>query len=210
MAWSIARIGLPPALTGVLFSLIYVALTRTTTRFGTPALAALGLGHRIESWLYMIGVGFGAAAAAIVGQNLGAGERGRAMRAGWVITAYATLPALAGAALSLTFPREVAALFTPDAAVVEEAARYLRIVAVAQLFVCAELVLESAMSGAGDTVPPMISSTVLTLLRVPLAAWAAARWGTTGIWWVLSLTAVGRGVAMMALWRLGRWQRKSV
>jgi putative MATE family efflux protein len=209
-AWAIARIGLPPALTGVLFSLIYVALTRTTTRFGTPALAALGLGHRVESWLYMIGVGFGAAAAAIVGQNLGAGERDRAMRAGWVITFYATLPALVGAALSLAIPEHVAALFTPDAAVIAEAARYLRIVAVAQLFVCAELVLESAMGGAGDTVPPMVSSTVLTLLRVPLAAWAAARWGTSGIWWVLSLTAVARGIAMIALWRAGRWQRKSV
>lgn len=209
-AWAIARIGLPPALTGVLFSLIYVAMTRTTTHFGTPALAALGLGHRVESWLYMLGVGFGAAAAAIVGQNLGAGERERAMHAGWVITGYATLPAIAGAVLSLLFPREVAALFTPDAAVIAEAAQYLRIVAVAQLFICAELVLESAMGGAGATVPPMISSTVLTLLRVPLAAWAATRWGTAGIWWVISLTAVGRGVAMMALWRLGRWQRKSV
>jgi putative MATE family efflux protein len=209
-AWAIARIGLPPALTGVLFSLIYVALTRTTTRFGTPALAALGLGHRVESWLYMIGVGFGAAAAAIVGQNLGAGQRERAMRAGWVITAWATVPALLGAAISLAAPHAVAALFTHDPAVIDEAARYLRIVAVAQLFVCAELVLESAMGGAGDSVPPMVTSTVLTLLRVPLAAWAAARWGTTGIWWVLSLTAVGRGVAMIALWRMGRWQRKSV
>ena len=132
------------------------------------------------------------------------------MRAGWVITAYATLPAVLGAALSLAMPDQVAALFTPDAAVIAETARYLRIVAVAQLFVCAELVLESAMGGAGDTIPPVVSSTVLTLLRVPLAAWAASRWGIVGIWWVLSLTAVGRGVAMIALWRAGRWQRKSV
>jgi putative MATE family efflux protein len=209
-AWSIARIGLPPALTGVLFSLIYVALTRTTTRFGTPALAALGLGHRVESWLYMVGIGFGAATAAIVGQSLGAGDKVRAMRAGWVITGWATLPAVLGATLSLTIPHEVAALFTTDPAVIAEAALYLRIAAVAQLFVCAELVLESAMGGAGDTVPPMLTSTVLTLLRVPLAAWAAARWGTAGIWWVIALTAVARGLAMMALWRMGRWQRKSV
>jgi putative MATE family efflux protein len=80
---TVCRVGLPTALTGVLFSAIYVVLTRTTTRFGTPALAALGVGHRIESWFYMIGVGFGAAAAAIVGQNLGAGRPDRAARAGW-------------------------------------------------------------------------------------------------------------------------------
>ena len=32
---AVARIGLPTAATGVVFSLIYVVLTRTTTRFGT-------------------------------------------------------------------------------------------------------------------------------------------------------------------------------
>src|SRR5262245_29153481 len=60
---AVCRIGLPTAVTGVFFSLIYVFLTRTTTKFGTPALAALGIGHRVESWLFMIGVGFGAATA---------------------------------------------------------------------------------------------------------------------------------------------------
>ena len=208
--WAISRIGLPTALTGVMFSLIYVAMTRTTTRFGTPALAALGLGHRVESWLYMIGVGFGAAAAAIVGQNLGARQPERAMRAGWLLTAYATLPAVGAFALVTLYPERVAALFTSDAAVVEETARYLRIASLAQLFVCAELVLEGAMGGAGDTIPPMISSASLTIVRIPLVAWSAERWGTSGIWWVISLTAIARGIAMMALWRMGRWQRKSV
>ena len=46
---SVMRIGLPTAVTGVVFSLIYVMVTRTATPFGTPALAALGIGHRVES-----------------------------------------------------------------------------------------------------------------------------------------------------------------
>ncbi|MHB1225521.1 MAG: MATE family efflux transporter, partial [Gemmatimonadaceae bacterium] len=50
---AICRVGLPTALTGSFFSVIYVLLTRTTTTFGTPALAALGLGHRVESGLDM-------------------------------------------------------------------------------------------------------------------------------------------------------------
>jgi Na+-driven multidrug efflux pump len=76
---TVLRVGLPTAVTGVMFSLIYVFVAREATRFGTPALAALGIGHRVESWLYTIGVGFGAAAAAIVGQNLGARELARAI-----------------------------------------------------------------------------------------------------------------------------------
>lgn len=47
---AIVRVGMPTSITGVFFSSVYVLLTRTTTRFGTPALAALGVGHRVESW----------------------------------------------------------------------------------------------------------------------------------------------------------------
>jgi len=207
---AVCRVGLPTAITGMSFSLIYVLLTRTTTLFGTPALAALGIGHRVESWLFMIGVGFGAATAAIVGQNLGAGRPDRAARAGWMATAFCSALGVAAFVLELTFPRQFAALFTNDLAVISEAAKYLRIVAVSQLAVCAEIVLEGALGGAGDTVPPMLASTAITASRIPLAAWADNRWGSAGIWWVISLTAIGRGVAMAVLWGRGGWKRRSV
>lgn len=204
------RVGLPTAITGVTFSVIYVFMTRTVTQFGTPALAALGIGHRVESWLFMIGVGFGAATAAIVGQNLGAGRADRASRAAWMATGYCTLLGVVAFALELGIPREFASLFTHDPAVIAESAKYLRIASISQLAICAEIVLEGALGGAGETVPPMVSSTLLTASRIPLAGWAAARWGSAGIWWVISLTAIGRAVAMAGLWRSGRWRRKAV
>lgn len=207
---TVIRIGLPTAATGVMFSLIYVLMTRTTTTFGTSALAALGVGHRVESWLYMVGVGFGAAGAAIVGQNLGARRIDRATRAGWITMGYAMVPALVMCLASLIVPEWLASRFSHDPAVIAETAHYLRINAFAQLLLPAEIVLEGALGGAGDTFPPMLTSTALTALRIPLAAWSAARWGTTGIWWTIAITAAARGVAMMLLWRSGRWQRKSL
>jgi putative MATE family efflux protein len=207
---TISRIGLPVALTGVLFSVVYVAITPVTARFGTPALAALGVGHRVESWLYMIGVGFGAAAAAIVGQNLGAGDADRAARAGWLTTGYAMVPALGFALLSLLVPEQLAGLFTGDPAVIDDAARYLRIASLGQLVVCAEVVLEASLGGAGDTLPAMVASTAITALRVPLAAWAAVRWGIDGLWWTITLTAVARAAAIAWLWRAGRWKVRRV
>ncbi|HJU67694.1 MAG TPA: MATE family efflux transporter [Gemmatimonadaceae bacterium] len=206
----IARIGLPTAATGVIFSLIYVLMTRTTTQFGTPALAALGIGHRVESWAYMVGVGFGAAAAAIVGQNLGAGQVTRAERSGWITTGFASVVGVAAGIVEIVFAEEFASLFTDDPAVIAVSASYLRICALSQAFVGAELVLEGALGGAGHTLPPMLTSTTLTAIRIPLAAWAALRWGIDGIWWVICLTATARGIAMMVLWRLGRWKRKSL
>jgi len=206
----IARIGAPTALTGVLFSLVYVAVARTAAQFGTPALAALGLGFRVESWLYMIGVGCGAAAAAIVGQNLGAGQVRRAEQTGWITLGYASAPAVLVCALMLLAPEQLAGVFTRDAAVIAETATYLRIASISQLVVCAEVVLEGALGGAGDTVPPMLTSTALTLARIPLAAALAARYGVVGVWWAISITATLRGLAMMGIWRVGRWKRKSV
>ena len=207
---SICRIGLPTATTGVVFSLIYVFVTRSATQFGTPALAALGIGHRVESWLYMIGVGFGTATAAIVGQNLGAGRVERAQRAGWIATAFCSSLGVVFCVLELWIPERFAALFSNDPAVIAEGANYLRIAAISQLAICAEIVLEGALGGAGHTVAPMVASTTITAARIPLAAWAASTWGSTGIWWVISLTAIARAIAMIILWRAGGWKLKTV
>jgi len=204
---TIAKIGAPAAATGVAFSAIYVVLTRITTQFGTPALAALGLGFRIESVVYVVSVGMGAAVAAIVGQSMGAGDVPRAARAGWMSTGIVSAFGLLMAVASFAFAESFAAIFSTDPAVIAEAARYLRIAAFSQLFLGAEVVLESAMGGAGWTMAPMLGSTAITLLRLPIGAWAAAQWGTSGLWWTLALTAAARGVLMMGLWALGRWRR---
>jgi putative MATE family efflux protein len=207
---TIARIGLPTAVTGVVFSLIYVLVTRTATQFGTPALAALGIGHRVESWLFMIGVGFGAATAAIVGQNLGAGRTDRAERAGWLSVGFCTLFGVVACVVELIAPEWFASIFSHDPAVIAEAAKYLRIAAISQLGICAEIVLEGALGGAGYTLAPMLTSTVITASRIPLAIWASAQFGTAGLWWTISLTALARAVGMMAIWRSGRWKRSSI
>lgn len=207
---SIVRVGLPTAATGVFFSLIYVVIARIATPFGTPALAALGIGHRVESWLFMIGVGVAAAVAAIVGQSLGAGDTARAERAGWVSVGFVSVIGILVFVAQSLWAEQLAGLFTSDRLVIAEGGRYLRIAAWSQLFITAEIVLEGALGGAGATFPPMITSTSLTALRIPLALLSVARWGTSGLWWTISLTAVGRAVAMMALWRAGGWKRRSV
>src|SRR5688572_12436508 len=112
--------------------------------------------------------------------------------------------------LELWIPEQFASLFSDDPAVITEGARYLRIAAISQLAICAEIVLEGALGGAGHTLAPMFWSTLITISRIPLAAWAAVRWGTAGIWWVISLTAIVRALAMIWLWRSGGWKLKSV
>jgi putative MATE family efflux protein len=204
------RIGAPTAATGVFFSLVYIGLTRITTGFGVPALAALGIGHKLEGLSYMVATGFGLASAAIVGQNLGARRADRARRAGWLTTAFACgVGALVGVAF-VALPDLMVSIFSGDPAVVAAGSAYLRALALAQLSMGAEIVLESSMGGAGYTFQPMLLSGLFTAARLPLAAWLAGVLGVAGVWWAIGLTAVARGAAMVILWNGGRWQRVRV
>jgi putative MATE family efflux protein len=209
-ALTVMRIGAPTAATGVIFSFVYIGLTRVTTRFGTPALAALGVGHKLEGVAYMASTGFALAAAAVVGQNLGAVRPDRARRAGWLTTGYAVVIAAAAAIAFLAFPETLVSVFTSDPTVIVDGGSYLRIIAVAELAMAVEIVLEGAMGGAGFTIQPMLWSTCLTAARIPLGAWFAGAFGLAGVWWAISLTAMGRGIAMALLWRGNRWQTARV
>ncbi len=206
-ALSVLRIGAPTAATGIFFSLVYIGLTRITTRFGTTALAALGVGHKLEGLAYQVAVGFGLASAAIVGQNLGAGRPDRARTAGWLSARYACAAAALPALAFLVAPTSLVGVFSRDPGVIAAGASYLRIIAVAEITMALEIVLEGSLGGAGFTVEPMLWSGSLTASRIPLASWLAGRFGVAGIWWAISLTAAGRGIAMTALWRSGRWRR---
>ncbi|HWZ29489.1 MAG TPA: MATE family efflux transporter [Gemmatimonadales bacterium] len=211
--WSAApkiiRIGLPYSTSGILFSLVYIWLTRFTSRFGTPALAALGVGHKVEGVGFVAITGFTLAAAALVGQSLGAGDVARARRATWHTVGYALMVTTCTALACLLVPRFFVGLFTMDPQVIANGTGYLRIIAMAQVGQTFELILEGALAGAGYTFWPMVWSSSLTFARIPLAAWWSGLWGVTGIWWAISLTATLRGVAMTGLWIWGGWRPRT-
>jgi putative MATE family efflux protein len=206
MAW----IGLPVAAGGALFSFVYIVLTRFTSKFGTAALAALGVGHKVESLSYMACIGFGLAAATAVGQNLGAGSKERAVASGRVATMYAAaLTGVAGLAFLLV-PEHLMSVFSSDPEVIAAGTSYLRIVAVAQVFMALEIVLQMSMEGAGYSLVPWIPSSILTLLRLPLAPLLSRSMGLAGIWWTISGTGVARGIAAAWIWRQGRWKDRTI
>ena len=205
-ALAVLRIGAPTAATGIFFAAVYIALTRTTTQFGTAALAALGVGHKLEGFAYQVSIGFALAAAALVGQNLGAGRSDRARRTGWLSARYACAVGIVQALAFLAIPQLLVGVFSSDPAVIAEGASYLRIIAVSEITMALEVVLEGSLGGAGFTVEPMAWSASLTAARIPLAAWLAAVLGVAGIWWAISVTALARGLAMALLWRGGRWE----
>lgn len=203
---TIIRIGAPLSLAGVLLSVIYMWLTRFTSRFGTAALAALGVGHKMEGLGFIAISGFALAASALVGQNLGAGQEARAREAVRLTVAYCLVVTVTTAIAFLLIPGRLVSLFTRDPQVIADGILYLRVIAFAQIGQSFELILEGALAGAGYTLWPQVVSTSLTALRIPLSAWWSQAIGLLGIWLALSVTAISRGIAMILFWKSGRWR----
>jgi Na+-driven multidrug efflux pump len=201
------RIGSPTMLTGVLFSVIYMLLVRVVGTFGTPAIAALGVGHKIEGMSYMICIGFGLAAETLVGQNLGAGSPDRAREAGWLTARIAAVPSGVLAIVFLLLPEALIGIFSSDPDVIHAGSLYLRTAALAQFTMAFETVLEGALTGAGYTFWTMVIIVALSAIRIPLAALIAPAYGLLGVWWILAFTAMGRAVALTSLWHWGRWEK---
>ena len=207
---TIIRVGAPLSLAGVLLSIIYMWLTRFTSRFGTPALAALGVGHKMEGLGFIAISGFALAASALVGQNLGARQEARAQAAVRLTVGYCLVVTVTTAVGFLLIPGRLVALFTNDPRVIADGVLYLRVIAFAQIGQSFELILEGALAGAGYTFWPQIVSMSLTALRIPLAAWWSRAIGLLGIWLALSVTAISRGIAMILFWKSGRWRAVKV
>src|SRR5213075_1588962 len=207
---TLIRIGMPLSLAGVLLSVIYMWLTRFTSRFGTAALAALGVGHKMEGLGFIAISGFALAASALVGQNLGARQEARAQQAVRMTVGYCLVVTVTTAIAFLLIPGSLVGLFTRDPQVIRDGVLYLRVVAFAQIGQSFELILEGALAGAGYTFWPQIVSTTLTASRIPLAAWWSRLTDLLGIWLTLSVTAVARGVAMALFWKGGAWRTARV
>jgi putative MATE family efflux protein len=213
IARRLARIGLPTVVSGLLFVGVYLAMSWTVTEAGGDAAqAGLGVGIRGEGVAYVLCQGFNAAATVLVGTRLGANRPDEAARAAWTSVRLASVACLAWAILLAALARPLSAFFVGPGDAREHAVAYYRIVSLCLVPQSWEIVLDGAFGGAGMTVPPMVVSLVVTLLRVPLAPIAAfdLGLGVAGIWWVIAATAAARGVLLSLWFARGSWKTRTV
>ncbi len=206
----LVSIGAPVAFGGFFFSLIYVGLTRIIARFGMEAIAAIGIGHRIEGIAWFACVGFSVAASTLVGQNVGARRIDQARRAGVLVSAYGVMMLAVVSLVYFLLPDTLMGFFTFDPLVRKIGADYLKIIAIFEIFLALEVIMEGIFSGAGYTLPVMLVSVPITAARIPLAWWLAVKlgWGPNGIWWAIALTTGAKGILNTLLFATGVWKRK--
>jgi putative MATE family efflux protein len=208
----ILDIGSPIALGGFSFCIIYVFLTNIISKFGTEAIAAIGVCHRIEGIAWFACVGFSAAAAAMVGQAVGSDNLKLAKRSAWWVNGYGVGTLFFVSIIFYLFPVHLVRLFTSDPAVVKLGAEYLQIIALFEIFLALEVIMEGVFSGLGYTIPVMLISVPVTAMRVPIAWYLALKlkMGTDGIWWAIGGTTFFKGLLITLLFASGFWKNKLV
>src|SRR5699024_7264850 len=151
--------------------------------YGDAAVAVQKVGSQIESISWMTADGFAAAVNSFLAQNHGA-EKPDRIRKGYrsamgVVLIWGVLCTV----LLIFFPEPIFRLFITEQAVISMDVDYLVILGVSQLVMSVEITTAGAFAGLGKTLPPSLSSTILTAARIPLA-WVLVQTplGLNGIW----------------------------
>ncbi len=205
------RIGLPSGIQQSFVALGMMALYWIVNDFGTDAIAAYSVAHRLDSFAGMPAMTLGSALSTFVGQNIGANKMSRVkkgMHATWIISIITSLLVF----LSMIFFKEnFMAAFNKDPGVIEIGASYLMIVSGFYVVFSSMFTINGVLRGAGATIIPMFSTLIaLWVLRIPLSYYMSRDMGTDGIWWGIPI-AWAFGFIMSYIYYLsGKWKNKGV
>ena len=173
---------------------------------GPAGVAGYGTAARLEYLLIPLVFGIGAPLVAMVGANVGAGQRERALRIALTGGAASFLVCEAIGVAAALFPAAWLNLFDADPAMIAIGAAYLRSVGPTYGFFGLGLSLYFASQGAGKLGWPLIAGA----LRLTLATgggWLA--WRLTGspsaLFAMLGVALAGYGLILAAAVRSGAW-----
>jgi putative MATE family efflux protein len=219
--WSIIRsifkFGLPTGIQGIamnvggVFMLAFIgSLAQSAAAQGAYAVSYTEL-FSLVTWT---SVGLMGAAAAVAGQNLGAGKPDRANAAVHVAAQFGFAGAAFIGILFLFFPRQLLAIFgMQDPVVVEIGVQLLRVLSLSGLFIAVALTYTGGLQGTGDTRSPLYIS-IISQILVPLGiCFVIKQTGTLDpldIWLAILAGHATRCVLSVIRFRQGKWRTISV
>ncbi|MFL6798607.1 MAG: MATE family efflux transporter [Xanthobacteraceae bacterium] len=221
-AWRPARLAWPPAYeilrVGAIASLITVTTnlaiavaTGLVAAAGAPAVAGYGTGVRLEYLLVPLVFGLGAPLTTMVGTNIGAGRRERALKIGWTGAAIAFAVTETIGLMGAAWPQAWLSLFDTDPLMLAVGSQYLRVVGPFYGFFGGGLALYFASQGAGRLAWPLMAA----LARLAIATgggWLALRLSGTslGVFAALGIALAAFGIInATAVWA-GAWFAKKL
>ena len=214
---SLFRFGLPAGFQGIVMNLGGVLMLRFIGSLpeSAEAQAVYAVGYtELFSLVTWTSVGLMGAAAAVAGQNLGAGHPQRSADGVRVAAMIGVCGASAIGLLFLTVPHVLFAVFgMTDDRVVALGRQLLAYLAVSGLFVTVALTYTGGLQGTGDTRGPLyISLFSQVVVPVGLCAVLQAMRGlqASDIWLAIVIGHFTRGALSVLRFRRGRWREISI
>ena len=211
------RFGLPTGFQGIAMNIggVFMLAFIGSLAQSAAAQAAFSVSYtQLFSLITWTSVGLMGAAAAIVGQNLGAGNPDRAAAAVHVAARIGVSSAAIVGALFLFFPRQLLAVFgMHDAVVVEIGVQLLRVLSLSGLFIAVALTYTGGLQGTGDTKSPLYIS-IISQVVVPLGiCFVIQQMGTLQpihIWIAILIGHATRCALSVYRFNQGRWRNIAV
>lgn len=214
---SLFRFGLPTGIQGVAMNVAGVILLRFVGSLerSAEAQAAYAITYtQLFSLITWTSVGIMGAAAAVAGQNLGAGRPERTVKGVRVAAGYGLMVGLAVGSLFVFIPDTLIGFFgVEDPEVLALGVELMRYLAVSGLFVTVALAYTGGLQGTGDTKSPLYISIVSQIVvPIGLCAFLDATRGLTAsdIWLAIVLGHVTRATLSVFRFRMGHWKNIEV
>jgi Na+-driven multidrug efflux pump len=206
--WAILRVGLAASLTTVFNQAQALFLTAMIGGFGTAGIAAFAGAVRLELVQMPVVFALGTALVTMVGTNIGAGNGERARRIAWLGGLVGGLIGAVVAVVCLAMPLSWMSLFTPDAAVAEIGAQYLRAIGLSTVPFCVGLALYFAAQGAGQAWTVIVAMLIRAGVTIG-GGWLAVGLLGGGLHALFLVTSAG--AALMGVWMIAvvahtRWR----
>ena len=198
------RLGLPAAGQITLEVGAWNAATFSAGWLNPIALATHQIAINYASITYMIPLGISAATAVSVGHAVGAGDKARARRAGWLALGLGTAFMILAGIVFFIAPTPLIELYTHDPQVLAVGPSLLWIAAAFQIFDGVQTVCTGALRGLGETRAPMFANFVgYWILGLPLGLILCfvLKWGIYGMWIGLTLALIVISTILLLRWR---------
>src|SRR6266704_3388997 len=208
------RFGLPTGIQGIMMNIGGVLMLSFIGSLAQSAAAqavfAVSYGE-LFSLITWTSVGLMGSAAAVAGQNLGAGHPDRADQAVHIAARYGLSVAAFVGLFFLFLPRQLLAVFgMHDAVVVDIGVQLLRVLSLSGLFITVALSYTGGLQGTGDTKSPLYISMISQIL-VPLGICVVIqRTGTLDpmdIWLAILAGHATRCVLSVLRFRQEQWRQ---
>lgn len=211
--WVLVKLGIPQVVRTLLVRTGMLWVNSTANSYGLVVSATNSVGNKLQKFLEVFIQGIDSAAAAMIGQNLGAKKPERAGKITLCTAACAVACAAFSAVLCILIPKQIFGLFTKDPAVQELGITFLRIMIVHFFISAITGSFQAMVTGCGfvslgfvlGVLDGLVCKIGLSLLFVYVFDM-----GYLGLFWGVALSRLLPAIINVGYFLSGKWKTRKL